>query len=70
MQVEAVSGVPTGAVFIHPGQGQGMARQAQRVLDSLPVTAAMLGLAGGPLGGIKGKTHHQQLDPAPGHERQ
>ena len=47
-----------------------MARLAQRVLDSLPVTAAMLGLAGGPLGGIKGKTHHQQLDPAPGHERQ
>ena len=47
-----------------------MARLTQRVLDSLPVTAAMLGLAGGPLGGIKGKAHHQQLDPAPGHERQ
>jgi len=70
MQMEAFSSIPTGGVFIDPGQGEGMARQAERILEPLPITAAMLGLAGGSLGGIKGKSHHQQLHPAPGHQGQ
>ena len=47
-----------------------MARLVQGILQPLPVPTAMLGLAGGPLAGIKGESHHQQLDPALGHEGQ
>lgn len=58
-----LAGLPAAAVFIHPGQ-----RQAKGQGQALAVAAAVLGLKGGLLVGIKGKTHHQGLDPPLRHQ--
>jgi len=50
-------------VLVHPDQGKFQTCRSQGLGKPQPVTPAMTGLLGIPLGGIKGQAHHKNLHP-------